>query len=202
LIRSKGGCPIYCGGDDVLALLPLDTALECAHEVNQLFRKKMSGRTFSAGLVVVHGLEPLTEVREWAKRAERNAKDPEKGNRDSICIGLYPRSGGDVVSYDKWDSLIPLIEKITGLYAADKLPRSLAHELRDLLEKTDGWSEIDATIPDLARSIARRKQSQAARDLVEERVTSRRDLETLTQALLLARPFARARKEATPEAAA
>jgi CRISPR/Cas system-associated protein Cas10 (large subunit of type III CRISPR-Cas system) len=158
----------------------------------------MSGRTFSAGLVVVHGLEPLTEVREWAKKAERKAKDPapDGGDRDSICIGLYPRSGGDVLNFGKWDSFVPAIQEIVNLYLTDKLPRSLAHDFRDLLDRTRGWNEIDPTIPDIARSMAQRKQSDSARNLVNNHVKSRGDLEALSKNMLLARPFARARKEA------
>ena len=76
VVKSREGCPIYCGGDDVLVLLPLDEAFDCAREINQLFRDGMKdyAATFSAGMAVAHALEPLTEVRRWAWEAEREAK--------------------------------------------------------------------------------------------------------------------------------
>lgn len=87
--EEYGGCSIYCGGDDVLCLLPLHTAVRCAMKINELFRERLKeyGVTFSAGLVVAHGLEQLTEVREWAAEAEHTAKT--EGNRDTLCISVH-----------------------------------------------------------------------------------------------------------------
>jgi len=193
--KDYDGCAIYCGGDDVMALLPLDRALECAAAVNEKFRDVGRDVTFSAGLVVAHALEPLSEVREWAKQAEHDAKDPNRGNRKALCVSVYPRSGAPVSVYGRWDETGKLLGDIIGLYLGRKLSFGLAHEFRELLERTRHL-EIDDVLVSMARSIARKKdEDQGARNLLET-VRDRRGLERLCRAMLVARPFARAKKEA------
>ena len=192
------GCSIYCGGDDVVALLPLHTALACAQAVNKLFRGAMNRAvTFSAGLVIAHALEPLTEVREWARRAEGTAK--REGNRDALCVAVHPRSGGDVKVVGKWHQLPGLLDRIVELYGdkETKFSLGLAHEFRDLIARTEDWEEMHEAVPDLATAIARRKQcADEAVSLVGEYATDLGGLDRLCNAMLVARPFARARKEA------
>lgn len=194
--KDYDGCAIYCGGDDVMALLPLDQALECAAAVNKKFGEVRKGVTFSAGLVVAHALEPLSEVREWAKRAEHTAKDPSHGNRKALCVSVYPRSGAPESVYGKWDETGKLLGDIIGLYLDGKLSFGLAHEFRDLLERTRRSPELEDVIVSMAKSIAARKdEDQGARELLDQ-VEDRKGLERLCRAMLVARPFARAKKEA------
>ena len=194
------GCAIYCGGDDVMALLPLDRAIECACEINRVFGDTMKGYdvTFSAGLVVAHALEPLSEVREWAAAAEKAAKDPKRGDRNALCVAVYPRSGSAVSTWGKWGELAPLLKDLIGLYVdpKDGLSLGLAHELQDLAERTRGWTELHPVVSKMAAAIARNKDCDAAASLIENQVTSWDSLERLCQVMLAARPFARARKEA------
>jgi CRISPR-associated protein Cmr2 len=194
------GCPIYCGGDDVLALLPLDTALDCAQAVNAEFCDSMReyGVTFSAGIVVAHALEPLSEVREWAREAENTAKD--EGGRDALCVSVYPRSGAPTTVCGKWDRLPKLLARVVELYLdPDKnLSFGVAHEFRDLAERTREWPELHPAIPELALAIARRKACPGeAVNLVRDYAVDWNGLHTLYLAMLAARPFARARKEAS-----
>jgi len=198
---SHRGCAIYCGGDDVVALLPLHSALPCVRAVNAAFRNAMSefkpklNVTFSAGLVIAHALEPLSEVRDWARSAESSAK--QKGGRDALCISVHPRSGGSVTVWGKWDQLPKLVDDIVGLYSAKKLSPGLAHDLRDLAVRTRGWDELRGAVPDMARAIALKKENnEEAKRLLNEQVRTSDDLEAFYKALLVARPFARARKEA------
>jgi len=194
--RTYDGCSIYCGGDDVMALLPLDRALECACKINEKFRDMTGGRKFSAGLVVAHALEPLSEVREWAKQAEKTAKDPNKGGRDALCVSVRPRSGAPVEVYGQWDETGALLDRITALYLSKGLSMGLAHELRDLVELTRHWTEVDDVVPAMAKSIAKRKEEdQSAQELLES-ATNHKGLDRLCRAMLVARPFARAKKEA------
>jgi len=200
-LASHRGCAIYCGGDDVVALLPLHTALSCARAVNAAFRDTMTSFnvTFSAGLVVAHALEPLSEVREWARNAESAAK--KKGGRDALCISVHPRSGGSVTVWDKWDQLPKLVEDIVELYTARKLSYGVAHDLRNLAERTRGWEEIRGAVPGMARAIVSKKErnedaERLMRDHVRDPARGWAELETFYKTLLVARPFARARKEA------
>jgi hypothetical protein len=157
--------------------------------------------TFSAGLVVAHALEPLSEVREWAKEAERAAKDPKRGDRNAFCVAVYPRSGSEVRAWGKWDELAPLLEELVKLYTdpKEKFSLGLAHELRDLVERMRDWKELHPVVPKMALAIARNKEcdkDKAATNLIERQATSWSSLERLCQVMLAARPFARARKEA------
>jgi CRISPR-associated protein Cmr2 len=191
------GCSIYCGGDDVVALLPLDRALDCARAVNEEFHKAMGayGVTFSAGLVVAHALEPLPEVREWARQAEKAAKE---GGRDALCVAVWPRSGAPVKVLGKWNEFPEMLDRIARLYVEKKLSLGLAHEFRGLLERTKGWTEFQEVVPRMAKATATRKEQQEeAVQLVEKHAKNWDQLDRLCQTMLAARPFARARKEAS-----
>jgi CRISPR-associated protein Cmr2 len=202
--QEYSGCSIYCGGDDVMALLPLHTAVACARKVNDLFRKSMQPYyvTFSAGLVVAHGLEPLTEVRTWGKEAEETAKTD--GGKDSLCISVYPRSGGPVEVCRKWDELCPLLDEISRLQ--ETIPHGFAYEIRDLAERLKDWTEIDSTLKDLVRAIANKKEwPSATRDdalnLIERETKDRARIELFYRLLMVTRWFARAEREAKGDAA-
>ncbi|MGA9623027.1 MAG: type III-B CRISPR-associated protein Cas10/Cmr2 [Bryobacteraceae bacterium] len=194
------GCSIYCGGDDVVALLPLDRALDCARAVNAEFHEAMGGYnvTFSAGLVVAHALEPLQDVREWARKAERAAKDPKRGDRNALCVAVWPRSGAPVKVFGKWNEFPEVLDRIAGLYVNKKLSLGLAHEFRDLLVRIREWDELHEAVPQMAKAIAARKEQQKeAVQLVEELAKDWNGLDRLCRTMLAARPFARARKEAS-----
>jgi len=202
LIDSEryGGCSIYCGGDDVLALLPLHTALDCAKAVNDLFRERLKqySVTFSAGLVVAHGLEPLTEVRAWAKEAEHAAKTD--GGRDALCISIHPRSGSPIAVCGKWDELCGLLQRIAGLY--DGIPRGLGYEMRDLVERLEGWDELSSTLRDLVLAVANKKDCDpAALQLIKDEAKDRASIKRLYRSMLVARWFARAEREARGDGA-
>ena len=136
------GCSIYCGGDVVLALLPLHTALGCAAAVNQLLQERLRLRgydvTFSAGMVIALALDPLNEVREWAADSERAAKV--EAGRNAICISVSPRNGSPVILYGGWNELVgaseekkELLTSMVSLYEYDQkgIPRGFGYELRD-----------------------------------------------------------------------
>jgi CRISPR-associated protein Cmr2 len=205
--REYGGCSIYCGGDDVLALLPLHTALPCAQAVNELFRDSLKDYdvTFSAGLVVAHGLEPLNEVRNWAAEAEHTAKAA--GGRDALCISVNPRSGAPISLYGKWDELTGpagLLLKMVELYSRDNkaMPRGLGYELRDLVERLKGWPEIDSSLSQLVLAVAKKKECKDdALELIRAHAVNRASVERLYQSMMVARWFARAEREAKGDAA-
>jgi CRISPR-associated protein Cmr2 len=77
--KTYHGSLVYAGGDDVLALLPLHTALKCAEELHAVFQSILSdfkdkeGRspTLSVGIAVVHHISLLQDALEVARAAER-----------------------------------------------------------------------------------------------------------------------------------
>ncbi len=119
--RQHDGRVVYAGGDDVLALLPVDQALdvldalrtcytrsflvrdergrllegmpERAGGEHVVFRGMGPDATVSAGLLIAHHLLPLGLALEETRRLEERAK--EEGGRNAVGIGVARRSGLD-----------------------------------------------------------------------------------------------------------
>ena len=109
IVAEHHGTMIYSGGDDVLALCPVTTALECAGALRDAFsgrddpagdgwrtcdgrrRITMGDRaSMSAGLAVVHYHDDLRIALETAREAEGRAKN---AGRDRIDLVTARRSG-------------------------------------------------------------------------------------------------------------
>lgn len=88
IVRKFNGYPVYAGGDDLLAMLPVNTALRCATELADTFSQKVGG-TLSAGIAIVHRMEILQEALQWAREAEHLAKT----YRNALAIALHTRGG-------------------------------------------------------------------------------------------------------------
>jgi CRISPR-associated protein Cmr2 len=201
---EKQAEPIFTGGDDVMAFLPLHVALRKAREVNEAFRASMGsfGVTFSAGLLVCHAMDSLKEAVGWAKEAEKIAKSVD--DKNALCVMVMPRSGEPITTQGKW-TLADDLESIARLYVEGKLTLSLAHEFRALLNQWgDATKEtrkrLDIQLPALAAAIARKKETSAEPLRLVKKFSDtekpRERLDYLTRCLYAARPFARAIKEA------
>jgi CRISPR-associated protein Cmr2 len=108
---------IYAGGDDVLALLPIDSVLRCAYEIQKTFRKDWDGwellpaKTMSAGILIVHYKHPLYDALDKARSLENKAKD---FGRDAVAIGYLARSGSYNEVVFNW-SIVPKLDKFIKL---------------------------------------------------------------------------------------
>ncbi len=102
-----------CGGDDVLAFVPVETALKAAEMLRLAFADERqglgSGATASFGVVIAHKKAPLQHVFNAARALEQKAKryyndkTAQRKRRPSLS-GAYPlrrdfRSGSPV---DRW----------------------------------------------------------------------------------------------------
>ncbi len=100
IVENYRGELIYAGGDDVLALLPVDSALACAYEIQKKFGGEWDGwnvlpaKTMSAGILIVHYKHPLYDALDKARELEKKAKEL---GRNAVAIGYLARSG----SYDE-----------------------------------------------------------------------------------------------------
>ncbi|SBS35750.1 CRISPR-associated protein [Marinomonas spartinae] len=118
VVREHGGHAIYTGGDDILAFLPLNTALVCSKELATLFASTMSAvieqqklvvvnpPTLSVGLAIGHFVQPMRQLRHRAVQAEKLAK----GNglekpRNALAIQLGIRSGYEIEWRCRWDDV-------------------------------------------------------------------------------------------------
>lgn len=93
-VREHDGVTLYAGGDDVMALLPYDRALECAVDLRTAYGKAFADPTFtaSASVVYAHYHLPLREVlREAHRQLDEVAK--EGNGRDSVALTWFKASG-------------------------------------------------------------------------------------------------------------
>lgn len=96
VVRKHHGELVFAGGDDLLALLPLEDALDAAialrGEWAQWVGRRIPGATISAGLVYVHYEVALRWALEEARRQlDGIAKDV--NGRDSVAISVMGRRG-------------------------------------------------------------------------------------------------------------
>jgi Predicted hydrolase of the HD superfamily (permuted catalytic motifs) len=131
IIRANDGRLIYAGGDDVCAVLPVDTALSAAEEIqkyyNSFFRiisdqkdNALSNRwevepgkllvclgegggiSISAGILICHHKENLSQMIASTHHLLEDKAKNETG-RNACAIELRKRSGGSRYFVRKWD---------------------------------------------------------------------------------------------------
>lgn len=181
---THDGSSIYSGGDDVLALLPLHTALDCARHLADRFQAALNSfpdkdgktPTLSVGLAIGHHLDPLQDTLSLAREAEKLAKKevPNKQNpqKNALAVTLSKRSGADRTVKGSWDkaqaarALDCRLNRFIFLLLDDELPDGVAYQLQDLalrLTPSKGANEDDRTTlmrvqRAEAKRILRRKQ--------------------------------------------
>jgi CRISPR-associated protein Cmr2 len=216
IVRSHHGCLVYSGGDDVLAFLPLDECLPCARELHQAFRTTMQSGpalteqpTLSVGLGLGHFMDPLEDLLEYARAAEKAAKRPD---RDGLAIHLHPRSGAPICMRRRWgDDPDQRIERWAALLLSERISDKSAYDLRDLARDYHNWpAETDEEKSVLARAIrtdAARLLARKARDRedasvqeLEQLIAAAKSADQLEEAakeVLIARRIARAQRQAS-----
>lgn len=163
IIRRCSGSPVYAGGDDVLALVPLHRALECSKLLADDFRNRLAGiapkdqPTLSVGLAVIHHLDSLSDGLTLARRMESLAKR----TRNSLAIGVSKRSGSVTECAGHWDQLDKRLTQWISLHRGRLVPRGVPYELRQLDLKLSGVSRELLRIE--ADRVLRRKQPEAGR---------------------------------------
>jgi CRISPR-associated protein Cmr2 len=149
-VSQHDGHLVYSGGDDVMALLPTNRAISCALELAERFRRLLGpftagpeeGGTLSAGIALVHHLEPLQVSLERARAAEKEAKK----TRDALAVALHTRGGAPMTASLKWDRAGEWDRWFVAFQ--NGLARGLPYELRSLaLEWKEVWEQTGASIP-------------------------------------------------------
>lgn len=149
IVDKNGGCLIYAGGDDVMAFAPMETALNCANELRKAFAETMApiciqqgiskNPTLSIGMAIVHHSEPLSNALDYARGAEKMAKNVD--GKNALAVSQNKRSGAPLVVSGKWEPegvLLGLFERLQNmifLYKSEgevaKLPSRLGYQLRE-----------------------------------------------------------------------
>lgn len=112
IAKHHGTC-VYAGGDDVLAVLPVATALLAAKELAHDFSTYVPGATLSAGLAIVHCQEDLRSAIGEARQAEQLAKS----TRNALGCRIARRSGDTTEALAPW-ALIPDWHRMSTLLAS------------------------------------------------------------------------------------
>lgn len=118
---------IYNGGDDVLALAPLSSALPMARALAAQFETQVQGCTASAGIAIVHHLYPLDAALAAARAAEQAAKQVR--DKAAVAVTVLKRSGEAVTLHSKWQSLGNLFEELVTHFAEERLSSRFAYDL-------------------------------------------------------------------------
>ena len=98
IVRENNGFLIYAGGDDVLALLPMDDALAAAAALQASYKKAFRDyspaikSTLSGAIEYVHIRTPLTRVLQDAHRLLDDVAKEQTG-RDAIAVRVWKPSG-------------------------------------------------------------------------------------------------------------
>lgn len=215
------GSLIYSGGDDVLALLPLHTALACARQLSEQFTRIVHPAcldlpqkpTLSVGLAVVHHLEHMGQARRLAHDAEKLAKQ----TRNALAIIVDKRSGGTIQVSGQWtESDTPIdrrIEQFIELLNQDDLPDGVAFELLEVIAPFEAPSPTRDAEPEvhskeiqsLVRRVLDRKRAsggttELGKGLVDKLVARINvsnpiaAVRALSYELQIAREFARAKR--------
>lgn len=129
-VCQANGFLIYAGGDDVLAILPMEDALGCATALQGLFaaafRENDLAGTISGAVLYAHVKTPLTHVLQrshWL--LDECAK--ERCGRDSLAVEVL-RHGGESLA---WSAPWQKAKARAGLLAPEALAEVLAaHEQR------------------------------------------------------------------------
>ncbi len=125
IVEKNKGTLVYSGGDDVLALLPVSTALNCYKQISDKFRLS----TMSGGLIFSHYKLPLNYVLEELRKAESKAKD---SGKKGIYIKYIKPSYSSKEAFIKKD-FYEDFKKLIEILKNEKFPQTFIYQLEQLL---------------------------------------------------------------------
>ncbi len=202
-VESRNGAVVYAGGDDVMGLLPLDTAVSITADLAQKFHEKMDSLTFSAGIAIVHHLEPLEDALNLARQAEREAKSLD--GKNALAITLNKRSGAPRTIVGHWGEIDSRLDQFATHFQNKDLPYGLAYQLRDMFLHLGGQTAVkdnptlQAVIETEAGRIIKRKDGSddAAKDVMAAVAAldyKKQTIETVSSELIIAAELAKVKE--------
>lgn len=216
IVQKHQGSLVYAGGDDVLAFLPLHTALECGLELQEAFAKLLSDNferldpapSLSGGMVVYHHTDPLDEALELVRQGERHAKSIE--GKNGLAIIVSKRSGASYIIKDKWSELTQRLHEFIQMYDHQALPHGAPYELRQLAHELQHLPQ--AVLGEFGRILNRKTTADGAKmlreskgaitryftELSQNRAKTKEALEELAHELIAARLFWQGRRLSQP----
>ena len=109
IVEKYNGFLIYAGGDDVLAILPLEDAIPCAASVRELYLKSFEGTgiptTISAAIEFAHVKMPLGKVLGDSHHLLDDIAK-EGAGRDALAVRVWKQSGMALEWAQPWEIVI------------------------------------------------------------------------------------------------
>lgn len=222
IVEEKQGTLVYSGGDDVLAILPVDQCIECAQALRDSFDTYLKDGlpngdpvpTLSVGIAIGHSIEDLEDLLNYARDAEKNAKNPAKGEgekRNGLAVHVHKRGGGPVTVRGNWtDSLDIKLLDLANLINTRNLSGRFASELivlsRQYNPKNDGaWQPGEITKEAIQKDTLRvlNKKQGGAKDNVKlkeiiGKINDFQGIQRLAEQILVARQIATAKRYLEP----
>jgi CRISPR-associated protein Cmr2 len=202
VVGGWSGALVYSGGDDVLALLPVDTVIECACSLRESFASALGqwpGPTLSVGIGVGHSIgEDMQDLLAMARAAEKDAKDPD---RNGLAFHWATRGADALKLRYRWDWQPH--QRLYGLirdFLAENFPDGAVYQLREMARHYEGWPAANPNLAPaikadalrlLGRKVATSEPAtlQRIRSFIAD-VSESRGLERLATEMILARRFA------------
>jgi CRISPR-associated protein Cmr2 len=192
-IKTNNGIGIFAGGDDVLAFLPMNSALQAVIKLRQKYQDVFSEKVpevprsqaaISAAIVYAHNRAPLNLIYQYGQNLlSQKAKD--ETGRDAVAISVW-KTGGPVLTWSApWQVIIHedgnnLIDKLVkdfsgGSGEEEKYSSSFFYNLNKLLKTAEigGWLPYDS---ELERLLAAEYMRSRGKISIETALPRMRDL--------------------------
>jgi CRISPR-associated protein Cmr2 len=217
IVEQHQGLLVYSGGDDVLAFLPVDTCLAAAKALHDTFGERMrhtapnpnEAPTLSVGIAIGHSMDPMEDLLDRARTAEKKAKDPD---RDGLAVLLQTRSGGEpILLRSQWQAaanddkpnigtLDQRLQQWAYLHLNEGLSDKAAYDFRQLASFYKHWENFPhAAAEEDAKRLLKRKRNrhQQALDettsqLLQGHFKTAQDIDRVAHELIFARHLAQA----------
>lgn len=153
LVSRALGQTVFAGGDDVVALVPLDRAVDLARGLRDCFAQEVGSfvrdalgqgceePSLTVGVGAVHTLDNLQESVSFARSLEAKGKSEVFANgrrKNALAIGARPRGGADISCTGRWDDRFDeQFELHCRLLQSQGLPRGFPYEIRALANEIE-----------------------------------------------------------------
>jgi len=199
IVERYEGHLVYAGGDDVLALVPVNRALACAQQLAACFGQRVEefarGQkleqaclpTLSVGVAIVHALEHLRDALNMARAAEHAAK---AAGRNRLAVAYSPRSGEAITVILQWSECTLWHQWVNAFKQG--LAGGLPYELLLLVREYEHLSQEQqrAIVRAEAERVLQRKEGHKHAPELPHWLELAHDLQHLAHLMIIARMLA------------
>lgn len=165
IVEECAGELVYCGGDDILAVLPTATAIRCGSQLREAFSSTdcmASGASLSGGLAVVHCREDLRYALQTVRAAEKIAKQIDQlgEEKNAVTIAVCRHSGEHSMGVMSWKQAAGFNELVN--HFIDKASDRWTYKLREqlhVLGRLPGTMALESIEAELSRLLNRLQES-------------------------------------------